>query len=130
MESIRISLVVMLVVLAGLAGCSVIDGRCANEEEFCALINVENYKGIGAVIDNYLDGLRNKLSDEEKLEKLVNWLECKNCVKSAEIICNSCIETNPLQSELKVVFVINGVQEEKTLDILMHDPLLFGAFHE
>jgi len=129
MESIRISFVALFVIIAGLAGCSGNEGSCANDEEFCALINAENFDGTGPVIDDYLEGLRSKLSDEEKLDRLVDWLECKSCVKRADIICNSCIYTNPPQSELKIVFVINEVQVERILDIQMRDPLLFSGFH-
>jgi hypothetical protein len=46
------------------------------------------------------------------------------------ILCNSCIETYPPQSELRIDFLVNGQSIPMTLDILMDNPLTYRAFHE
>jgi hypothetical protein len=111
-------------------GCKKDDENCSYDTEFCAFISSEEYNETGTYIDKYLSGLKTNLSDEDKLQKLKDWLECKSCVIRAEILCVSCIETNPPQSELRVTFVVNGQQIVKILDIIMDDPLRFRTYHD
>lgn len=106
------------------------DVLCSRNNEFCDFINSEEYNKTGALIDKYLSGLKINLSDEEKLEKLSVWLDCKSCVGNAEILCVSCIYTNPPQSELRVSFIVNGQQAVKILDIIMDNPLKFRTYHD
>lgn len=102
---------------------------CSSEQEFCSLIDKQEFDETGAIIDNYLMGLKkNKL--DKNLEKLVDWLQCMSCVDKAKILCNSCIKTFPLQSELSVEFNSSGQKIDKILDILMSDPLAFRKYHD
>ena len=110
-------------------GCEKSGLKCADDPEFCALIGKEEYTKTGPIIDKYLSGLDKNLSAEDKLNLLSDWLTCKSCVSGAEILCNSCIYTLPAQSELRIWFSVNGKTTEKTLDILMADPLRFSGFH-
>lgn len=111
-------------------GCKKDAMECSYDTEFCAFVNSEEFNKTGTLIDIYLSSLKTKLSDEEKLVKLKLWLECKNCVEAVEIICVSCIETNPPQSELRVTFIVKRKQIVKILDILMDDPLRFRTYHD
>ncbi len=111
-------------------GCKKDDVKCSNETEFCAFISSEEYNKTGVLIDKYLSGLKTNLSDEESLNKLKDWLECNSCVENVEIFCVSCIETYPPKSELIVSFILNGQQTEKTLFIIMDDPLRFGYYQK
>lgn len=104
--------------------------KYSNEIEFCAFINAEEYNKTSSVIDKYLNGLNKGLSDTEKLELLKDWLKSKSCVIKAEILCNSCLETNPPQSEIRVTFLVQEQHLEKTLDIIMDKVLRFGNFHD
>jgi hypothetical protein len=99
-----------------------------NGEEFCALVNEQNFEATGPLIDDFLATLKN--GDEGyKLEKLRKWLESKDCVGKVQILCNSCIETLPPQSELSVEFISNGNTITLTMDILMDDPLTYRTYH-
>ncbi|PCI59011.1 MAG: hypothetical protein COB34_04215 [Methylophilaceae bacterium] len=51
-------------------------------------------------------------------------------IEKAKILCNSCIETSPAQSELSIDFTSNGQAINKTLDILMDEPLKFHRYHD
>lgn len=113
-----------------LTGCKKDNIKCSDDSEFCAFVSSEDYNQTGALTDKYLGGLENSLSDDEKLERLKEWLKCNNCVSNAEILCNSCIYTNPAISELKVWFMVNGQQMVKVLDIMMDDPLRFVTYHD
>ena len=113
-----------------LTGCKKEAVECSNDKEFCAFIIAKEYNKTSAAIDKYLASLNKDLSGIEKLELFRDWLACKSCVTNAEILCNSCIDTNPPQSELRVSFLIQGQEIEKTLDITMGEPLRFGNFHE
>ena len=111
-------------------GCNKEDVNCSNEAEFCTLINSEEYIETGDYIDKYLSGLKTNLSDEDKLLKLKEWLECKSCVENVEISCIACIETNPPKSALTISFNLNDNQTIKTLFIIMDNPLRFGHYQE
>ncbi|PCH66437.1 MAG: hypothetical protein COC01_07965 [Bacteroidetes bacterium] len=102
---------------------------CTDEESFCAFVDDQNFDATGTLINDFLTGLK-KNENDENLEKLRNWFECKSCVKKAEIICNSCIETLPEQSELSIDFISNGQDINKTLDISMDEPLKFHRYHD
>ena len=81
------------------------------------------------LIDNFLSKLQMS-GNAQNLDLLKEWLECKSCVKKVSILCNSCIKTNPAQSELSVVFMTNGQSVEKTLDLEMSIPPKFRAYHD
>ena len=98
------------------------------DEEFCSLVNEQNFDATGPLIDDFLATFK-KGDEAYKLEKLRAWLERKDCVGKVQILCNSCIETLPPQSELSVEFISNSGDTTLTLDILMDDPLRFGAYH-
>jgi hypothetical protein len=100
----------------------------AKDEEFCTLVNEQNFDATGPLIDDFLATLK-KGDEDYKLGKLKTWLERKDCVGKVQILCNSCIYTFPPQSELSVEFISNGVTITLTLDIVMDDPLRFGAYH-
>lgn len=125
-----ITLTVLFLTLAILTSCNKDEITCSNGEIFCYYVNKEEFNKTGPTIDNFLKDLKKKLSDEEKLERLVDWLKCKSCVSNAEILCVSCIKTNPPQSEIKVWFIINGQIKTQILDIIMDDPLRFRTFHD
>lgn len=101
---------------------------CTSDESFCSLVDDEDFDAVGTKIDDYLSGL-DKNKPDENLNKLVDWLECMECVNNAEIICNSCIETYPPQSEIQVDFISNGTLRAKTIDIVMDETLSFGGYH-
>ncbi len=100
-----------------------------SDEEFCSFVSNNEYDKTGNLIDTFCATLVTE-NEEDNIEKLKEWLECKSCIKNVKIECNSCIFTNPPQSELSVVFRLNGDFVTKTLDILMSKPMKFRAYHE
>mgnify|MGYP007011821550 CR=1 FL=1 len=113
-----------------LANCKKESVFCPESDTFCAFVNQQLYDSTGTIINQFLESFDQNKSDEVRLEKLKNWLNSLSCVENAEIICLSCIKTNPPQSELKVVFVSGGQMVELILDILMGEKLRFVRYHE
>ena len=99
-------------------------------EEFCTFVNFEKYDNIGLIIDNYLSGKKSNFTDTEKLEKLRDWLKSISCVSDAEIICNSCIKTNPPKSELKISFNVKGQKVERFITVIMGEELQFDRIYQ
>ena len=102
----------------------------SDDIEFCGFVSAEEYNKKSTAINKYLSGLNNNFSETKKMELFINWLKAKSCVTKAEIICVSCIDTNPSQSEIRVTFLVNDKTIKKTLDIIMDKPLRFGNFHD
>ena len=101
---------------------------CPDNEIFSLLVEEQNFDATGVIINDFLASL-NSSEHDEQLEKLQDWLECKDCVDKVTLICKSCIKTLPAQSELSVKFISNGQKVKMTLDILMDDPLKFRSYH-
>lgn len=108
--------------------CNKEKAPCSDDQPFCSLVDNQDFDSTGSIINNYLAGLKKNKKDEN-LVKLRNWLECKSCVDRAQIICNSCIKTNPPTSELSVDFNSNGQKVTVIIDILMDEPLKYYAYH-
>ena len=113
-----------------LTGCKKETVEEPNDIEFCGFVSAEEFNKTSTAIDKYLSGLNNNFSETKKLELFIDWLKAKSCVTNAEILCVSCIDTNPPQSEIRVTFLVNGKTIEKTLDIIMDKRLRFGNFHD
>lgn len=128
MNSIKLILIFTLMLAVVSVSCK----KSINPEdkEFCSFVSKKNFEATGPLIDNYLRGQNSGLASSEQLSQLKDWLSRKNCILNVEVLCNSCIYTNPGQSELKVTFFINGTRSEKVLDIIMGSPCRFGAYHE
>lgn len=127
----KILLIITLsTVIIILTNCNSEDFVCVHDSVFCAYVRGEDYPATGPIIDDFLKNLDSGLTDQEKLEKLKEWLLCKSCVSHAEIFCNSCIYTYPAQSELKIIFIIDGQETGLVLDISMAEPLRFVRYHE
>ncbi len=111
-------------------GCKKDVAVCLDENAFCSYVNSEHFDSTRTVMNDFLKTINKNKNSDEKLEALNAWLACKSCVSKAEIFCNSCIKTNPPQSELRVHFLANGKDIELTLDVLMDEPLRFVRYHE
>lgn len=130
MKKIALTFKAIILLTLVLTSCKKEDVKCSDDTAFCSFIDKADFNNTSSVINKYLAGQEKKLSANEKLEKLRDWLKCKSCVSSAEIHCNSCIYTNPAQSELIISFIVNGQQVEKCLDVIMGEPLSVRAYHD
>ncbi len=130
MKNLTLALKAIILLSVLLTACKREITDCSGGIEFCAFIQAEEYDKAGTIIDQYLEKQKKSLTDEDKLEQLRAWLNCQSCVSKAILLCNSCIYTNPPQSEYKISFKINGRQVEKYLDIVMEQPLSFRTFHD
>lgn len=99
-----------------------------DQSVYCDQVSNQQWDESGSTINAYLATLTEGTSDQN-LEKLKQWLEASSCVQQVDILCNSCIETLPPQSELYITFTINGQNTTKTLDILMSEPMQYRAYH-
>ena len=125
--SILVTISILLACLS-LLSCKKEDLK-SGDEKFCEYVSIQNYEATGPLINNFLATL-SRNNQDDNLGKLRDWLEAKTCVDSATILCNSCIYTNPAQSELKVIYISNGQKTSKIMDIIMSDPLKFRTYHE
>jgi len=100
-----------------------------DDDKFCEFVNSQDFEATGPLIDNFLATLSHDNQDNN-LKELKDWMETKSCVDSTTIICNSCIKTNPPQSELHVIYISNGQKIGMTMDLLMSDPLKFRTYHD
>ena len=130
MKAVNLMIKSILLFAILLSSCKKEAVECSNEKEFCAFVNAEEFDKTSASINKYLKSLNKRLSENEKLEIFRVWLECKSCVTKAEILCNSCVYTDPAQSELRITFLVKGQKIEKILDITMAEPLRFRNFHD
>lgn len=130
MKNIVLVFKIVILLTFVVTSCKKENVKCSDDTEFCSFVDKAAYNNTCSIINKYLSRQKKKLSDNEKLEQLRDWLKCKSCVYDAEILCNSCIFTNPAQSELKVSFIVNGQQVEKCLDIIMDEPLRVRTYHE
>jgi hypothetical protein len=104
--------------------------KMISNEEFCPAVNMDNiYKTI-PVINEFLETLPDDLNDTKKLQALTTWLKSHSCIIDATILCVSCIETLPEQSEIIVSFVEEGRTEKLILDVSMSSPLKATRYHE
>lgn len=126
-KSILLAFSILLACLA-LYSCKKDKNVNSDDEKFCEYVSSQNFDATRPLIDNFLATLDNN-NRYANLVKLKNWMETKSCVDSTTIICNSCIETNPPQSELMVSFISNGQKTSLIMDIIMSDPLKFRTYH-
>ncbi|MBE0637892.1 MAG: hypothetical protein IH598_05180 [Bacteroidales bacterium] len=127
-KSILVTLVILLSCLS-ISSCKKDKDVTSDDEKFCECVASQNYEATGPLIDNFLSTLDNNNQDDN-LKKLKDWMDAKSCVDSTSIVCNSCIDTNPPQSEVRVTFISNGQKESMVMDIIMSDPLKFRTYHE
>ena len=99
--------------------------------DLCLKVTNNDFKGMKEVINRYLkNGVFSvNQSPETQLYDLVEWLNKQNCI-SAELLCNSCIETYPAQSEIRIILHTGGERRIVTLDILMSKRIEARGFHE
>lgn len=130
MKKIALTINAIILLTLMLTSCQKEDIKCSGDKEFCSFIDKEDYNSTGSLTNKWLAGQKKTLSENEKLEHLKDWLECKSCVSNVRIECNSCIYTYPAQSELKISFIIKGQKIEKCLDVIMDDPLRVRSYHD
>jgi hypothetical protein len=127
-RKIIVTVNILILSCFSLFSCKKDKADTTQEDRFCILVNENNFAATGPLINNFLATINNGSTDE-RLQKLSNWLENKCCVDTAIVLCNSCIETLPPQSELSIDFVSNGQKVTKIMDILMDDTLKFIEYH-
>lgn len=108
---------------------------CTDEEAFCAFVDDQNFDNTGPIIDGFLQTLDNTYDPadfynghEKNLELLMDWLECKSCVKNVKMYVGI-VKTSPLQKEYGIDFKVDGQTVHKTLDILLAEEPQFRGYH-
>lgn len=124
MKATFLSILFLLV----LVSCDNKESVCPDNETFCSIVEAAgDLNDLREVTNGFMSTLSG--DSDAQLEQVRVWFECKTCVDKAKLLCNSCIETFPEQSELEIKFISNGQEETKTLDITMLSPMVFGEFH-
>lgn len=100
----------------------------AEDERFCEYIDAQNFEELKKNINTHLQ--KQKTNEEDALKKFVHWLNSKNCVENAEIICNSCMESFPPKSILGLVFIANDQLIEMNMHVRMGEKLEVVSIHE
>ncbi len=124
----KIILTTLAIILTCLTTFSCKKDREADNEQFCTLVNDQNFDATLPLVDTFLATLDGN-NQEESLQKLKEWLDAKSCVNTSSILCNSCIKTLPAQSELSIEFNVNGQNVTLTLDISMGETLKTLTYH-
>ena len=107
-----------------------VDKETPEYSEFCLYANVEDFHKTTPIINEYLSILPKRMSDEQQLQALAEWLKTYPCIIDAVILCQSCIYTNPVMSEIMISFKENGITKELILDVVMTNPLRIAGVHE
>lgn len=101
-----------------------------SDTEFCSSLLEGDYDQLTPVLNHFFENQNQNDSEEQKMKRLANWLREKSCISNVEVLCVSCIQTNPLLSEIQVHISTGGKTVTKKLDIIMEFPLKLGAIHE
>jgi len=109
----------ILLLFVGFVGCD----KTTDSEKLCLHLNSKNIDKTIPIINDYLSSLKSNLNDEQKLQALTEWLKSNSCIINATVLCVSCIETLPAQSEVSFSFQEGGITKIVTLDISMSKPL-------
>jgi hypothetical protein len=91
--------------------------------------HLNEFDKMAATINNYLSKQNRKLNDSLKLEALRDWLKSNDYISDAEILCNSCVKTQPAQSEVFVAYAENRQIKYMIFDIAMSNPLRCVGHH-
>ncbi len=121
---------IVLFFFFGLVGCDNDENMEFGDEEFCLYVSSENIDKTIPIMNDFLKGLPNGLSEEQKLQALTKWLKSSPCIIDAVILCNSCIYTNPAMSEIMISFKENGITKDLILDIVMESQLQVSYIHK
>lgn len=126
-----IKLLLLIILISGtFINCNKSEINCSDDFDFCASINADNYDKATDICDKFVTLFDKNLTDNEKLDKIQAWLKCKSCISNAEILCNSCIRTNPPQSEIKIWYENNKEDKIIILDVRMSEPLKIMRLHD
>ncbi len=102
--------------------------NCERLKDGIATNNVEKVK---IEVNNAISQLQSNDHTAANLSRLVTILS-SGCGVTAELLCFSCIETNPPQSEIKVSFNSAGNTLSKVIDIThsASNKMIFRSMHD
>lgn len=123
---------ILVIICFTITACNKKGGNntCDTNNNLCAAVQELNFDQTLIPINTFLQQLQTSLSDQEKMERLQNWLSCQPCVSNATILCVSCIETLPQQSGIKIHFSLGSQDTSLILDVLMKPTPIASRFHQ
>jgi len=120
---------ILLVIAVIAAGCNKQPGNGYDEnvakEKFCSYLNVENIDETIPIVNEFLSEQTTELSEEQKLQELVAWLESCSCIIDVVVLTQS-TPTN----EIVVSFDENGTTKQFVMDVSMEKPLKVVGYQE
>ena len=102
----RIDVLTVFILILMFAACKKDKRGCADEDSLCVLVEDGNLEGSTNIMSNYLASLIG--TDNHKLAKLKDWLECKRCVEEVYMPCFSCIEEPTPPRTISIDFIQQG----------------------
>jgi hypothetical protein len=104
------------------------DNNCKRLKDGIVANQADNVK---AAVNTAISQLQSKDHTAENLSALATLLTTK-CGATAEVLCFSCIYTNPSQSEISVTFHSGGTTYTKVIDITnsVSNKMVFWNMHE
>jgi hypothetical protein len=131
----RLSSTLILLFITITVGCDKVNEEpvlnCSNLRE--GILDNDTLK-IKSEIDNYFSVLSSKPTDLDPFghkENTINLVsdinKCSNI--KAELLCYSCIETLPSQSEIKLIVAINRIEIVKIMDLRNSEKIEFVRIH-
>ena len=129
-----------LAILLMFASCSKSDQRqpvVPDCESLQLGIKTNDAALVAAQINNLCENLQptvtaaDEYGQEQNLYLLVQRISM-HCTIEASVMCYACIETLPVQSEIRIRFVENGITHSRVIDLICNDGnmLRFQGMHD
>jgi len=117
------SVLFLLIMAVFISGCNKqpFDENAA-KQNLCIFLNVDNINQTIPIVNEFLRNLSSKLSEEQQLQKLEEWLQSCTCILGAAVLIQSGNETPPV-SEIAFSFDENKTTKYFIMDISMKNPL-------
>ncbi|MGY6523000.1 MAG: hypothetical protein ACXIUD_14805 [Mongoliitalea sp.] len=94
---------------------------CTLDAAFCNPLIQEDFEKIAIPVNAFLGSLPSNLSEQEVIDRLMEWMICKSCVDSIDFSCVSCLSSFPPQSRIGFTVLKDGQPQLHYMDILMSE---------
>ena len=102
------------------AGCNKHEQK--PQEDFCTCLNAENIDKTISLLNEWLSGLSNDLTDSQKLNALATWLKAQPCIYDATLRSE--------KNEIVISFDVNGISKSFVLEFTTSPPLKVSGIRE
>jgi hypothetical protein len=114
---------VFLAFTIGISACGKKTISSLEQKKICVEASAGEFTSLIEECNRFTKTISRQKSSDAKLDLLVGFIAKTTCFKQVKLLCNSCIETFPPQSEIALTASINGSDSTVVLDVLMDDDL-------